>query len=291
MNKKAVYLRINVIVILLAAAFTLNKMNTFANVQLNIDRSLLYLIPFFFLGFLFVHFAKMLRFYLILMEQKINFLRFIKVYMKITFVNLALPFKLGEIFRIYCFSMETKDGKIGILSVIIDRLFDISALLVVLIPYDLIVRGSISPVTLALTLFAAVILFLYRIFLPTYHYLNQYLITNTESKEAVKFLYVLESGKLWYDYIRKLLKGRSSLVFIFSCIGWIAEFGVLMCMQEVLDKKFGISGFVEYINSIFGMGQVELLNIYTTVSCIILAIITVSVYGASYYTRKRKVTT
>lgn len=289
MNKKVVYLRINVAVIILSAAFAAMRMATFTIAQLNLEIKLLYLVPGFIAGFIFVHFAKMMRFYLILMEQKINFLRFIKVYMKITFVNLALPFKLGEIFRIYCFSLETKDGKIGILSVIIDRLFDISALLVVLIPYDLLVNKSISPVTFILALFAVAILFLYRIFLPTYHYLNQYLITNTQSKEAIKCLYILESGKTWYDYISKLLKGRSYLIFIFSCIGWIAEFGVLMCMQAVLNETFGISGFVEYINSIFGLGNTQLLNIYTTVSCIILAIITVSVYGISYFQKRRAV--
>ncbi len=285
MNKKAVYLWVNAVIVLLAVYFASMRTKTF-HVQLNIDARILYLVPLFVLGFLFVHLAKMMRFYLILMEQKINLLRFIKVYMKITFVNLALPFKLGEIFRIYCFSKETKDAKIGILSVVIDRVFDISALLVILVPYDVIVDKAISPVTLILSLFAAVILFLYRIFLPTYYYLNQYLITNTSSKEAVRCLYLLENGKTWYDYIRRLLKGRSSLIFILSCIGWLAEFGLLMCMQAIFQKVFGISGFVTYINSIFGFGETQLLNIYTTVSCIILAIITVSVYGISYWKRR-----
>lgn len=286
MNKKAVYLRVNAVIVLLAVYFASIRTKTFTDVQLNIDARLLYLVPLFLLGFLCVHFAKMMRIYLILMEQKINLLRFIKVYMKITFVNLALPFKLGEMFRIYCFSKETKDAKTGILSVIIDRVFDISALLVILIPYDIIVDKAISPVTLTLSLFAVVILFLYRIFLPTYYYLNQYLITNASSKEAVRCLYWLENGKTWYDYIRRLLKGRSSLIFILSCIGWLAEFGLLMCMQTVFQKVFGISGFVTYINSIFGFGETQLLNIYTTISCIILAIITVSVYGISYWKRR-----
>lgn len=286
MNKKAVYLRVNAVIVLLAVYFASMRTKTFTDVQLNIDVRLSYLIPLFILGFLFVHLAKMMRFYLILMEQKINLFRFIKVYMKITFVNLAFPFKLGEIFRVYCFSKETKDAKIGILSVIIDRVFDISALLVILIPYDVIVDKAISPVTLILSLFAAIILFLYRIFLPTYYYLNQYLITNTSSKEAIRCLYLLENGKTWYDYIRRLLKGRSSLIFILSCIGWLAEFGLLMCMQTIFQKVFGISGFVTYINSIFGFGETQLLNIYTTVSCIILAIITVSVYGISYWKRR-----
>lgn len=286
MNKRAVYLKVNVVIVLLSIAFASLRTETFTDVQLNIGTKLFYLVPLSIVGFLFVHFAKMLRFYLILMEQKINLFRFIKVYMKITFVNLAFPFKLGEIFRIYCFSRETKDAKIGVLSVTIDRLFDISALLVILIPYDFLVDRTISPVTLILSIFAAAILFLYRIFLPTYHYLNQYLITNTNSKGAIKCLYILESGKTWYDYIRRLLKGRSSIIFIFSCIGWVAEFGVLMCMQAIFQKVFGISGFVKYINSIFGFGETQLLNIYTTVSCIILAIITISVYGISYCKRR-----
>lgn len=288
MNKQAVYLRINVIVILLSAAFAIMRTDTFADVQFNIGTKLFYLIPGFVVGFVVVHFAKMMRFYLILMEQKINIFRFIKVYMKITFVNLALPFKFGEIFRIYCFSRETRDGKIGILSVIIDRLFDISALLVILVPYDFLVDKEISPVTLILLLFVAAIFFLYKIFLPTYRYLNKYLISNTSSKEAIQCLYILENGKTWYDYIRRLLIGRSSLIFIFSCIGWIAEFGVLMCMQAIFQKVFGISGFVEYINSIFGFGEAQLLNSYTTVSCMILAVVTVCVYSISYYNHKAK---
>ncbi|WP_099466986.1 lysylphosphatidylglycerol synthase domain-containing protein [Konateibacter massiliensis] len=288
-NKRAVYFWVNIVVVLLAVAFASLKTETFTDVQLNMGTQLFYLVPLFLVGFFFVHLAKMMRFYLILMEQKINFFRFIKVYMKITLVNLALPFKMGEIFRIYCYSKETKDGKIGILSVVIDRLFDTTALLVILIPYDFLVDKQISPVTLILSLFAAVIVFLYRIFLPTYYYLNRYFIMNTNSKQAVRCLYILESGKTWYDYIRRLLKGRSSLIFIFSCVGWIAEFGVLMCMQTIFQKVFGISGFVEYINSIFGLGDTWLLNSYTTVSCIILAVITVSVYGISYLNRRETV--
>lgn len=286
MNKTTAYLRINVVIVLLAVVLACVRTKTFIDVQLNIDNELIFLIPLLMIGFLFVHLAKMMRFYLILMEQKIKFLRFIKVYMKITFVNLALPFKFGEIFRIYCYSKETKDAKIGILSVVVDRFIDISALLVLLIPYDIIVNGRISPVTLLLSIFAALVLFLYRIFLPTYHYLNQYLIMNTNSKGSIRCLHLIEGGKTWYDYIKRLLKGRSSLIFIFSCLGWMAEFGVLMCIQAILQRDFGISGFVAYINSIFGVGETQLLNIYTSVSCIILAIVTVSVYGISFYKRR-----
>ncbi len=71
------------------------------------------LIPLFLLGFVVVHAAKMIRLYLVLMERRIVFRRFVLLYLKTTFVNLIVPFKLGEVFRIYCISRETTKFQIG----------------------------------------------------------------------------------------------------------------------------------------------------------------------------------
>ena len=46
-------------------------------------------------GFIAVHFFKMLRLYLVLMEHRISFGRFILLYLRTTFINLITPFKLG----------------------------------------------------------------------------------------------------------------------------------------------------------------------------------------------------
>ena len=51
-------------------------------------------------GFIAVHFFKMLRLYLVLMEHRISFGRFILLYLRTTFINLIIPFKLGELYRI-----------------------------------------------------------------------------------------------------------------------------------------------------------------------------------------------
>ena len=60
-----------------------------------------WLIPVFLVAFVLVHFAKMLRLYLVLMEHELSFGRFVILYMKTTLINLIIPFKLGEIYRIF----------------------------------------------------------------------------------------------------------------------------------------------------------------------------------------------
>lgn len=287
MNKKT-YTCVNLIIIILAVYFVIKRIAVFNIADFKTGVNNYYLIIAAFLCFIMVHFFKMLRFYIILIEQKIDFFRFMKVYVKITFVNMTLPFKSGELFRIYCFANETQNSKVGILSVIIDRFFDTCALLLILLPYDLIIGSTITPVTLLLIVFTVSIMFLYRVFMPIYIYLNRYLIVNGNGKNSIKLLHVIESGKTWYDYIKELIKGRSSLVLIFSCFGWIFEFIVLMSIQKLLGNDFGVNGFVNYINSIFGYGNTNLLNIYTSLSCIILAVITFIIYGCFYLGNKSR---
>ena len=129
-----------------------------------------------FLCFLVLHMAKLLRFYLVLMEQRIEFKRFVRVYIKTTFVNFLLPFKSGELFRIYCFAHETQNVRMGFISVILDRIFDTCVLLLFLLPYDFLVAGSVSPVTILLGFIVVLVLsggaFLYF----SYSYLNRFLL-------------------------------------------------------------------------------------------------------------------
>ena len=103
-----------------------------------------YLIPILVILFVLVHLAKMARLYLVLMEHKISLRRFILLYCKTTFVNLFIPFKIGELYRIYKIKKETKHWQVGVLSVVIDRFFDILALFLILLPIDIYFKKQIS---------------------------------------------------------------------------------------------------------------------------------------------------
>lgn len=241
-------------------------------------------IPLFLIGFIVVHLAKMMRLYLILLEQKIEFRRFVLTYLKTTFVNLVIPFKLGEIYRIFCFSRETKVFQIGLFSVIVDRFFDTVALLVILIPFEVFITGKVTWVTGALTIFAALAIFIYIVFPGIYTYLNRYIIMNKTSGRSMTALRGLEVTKTWYDYIRNLVSGRYALIILLSCAAWIMEVGVLWGLSAMRRMSFGAAAFSEYIAAIFMSGSSRLLTAYTWSSATTMGVLTIVGYLLYYIT-------
>ena len=232
----------------------------------------------FFLTFVLVHLAKMIRLYLVLLEQKISFGRFVLIYLKTTFVNLLVPFKLGELFRVYCLSKETGNLSIGLLSVLVDRFFDTLALIIVLLPLEIFLNGKVTGISFFLLALVLMLGFAYRMFASTYNYLNKYIIMNKTSSRSMAALRFLETGKKWYDYTKDLVAGRSPLIILFSLSGWILEIGALSLLGAALGKPFGILDFSEYIAAIFTSLGNSLLTRYTLSGAIIIGFFTVAGY-------------
>ncbi len=232
------------------------------------------------LGFLVVHLAKMMRLYLVLMEHKIGFLRFVRLYLRTTLVNLIVPFKLGEVYRIFCISRETKVWQVGILCVVVDRFFDTVALFLVLLPFDIFIGKNLSIITGVFFVVIALIWIVYLSIPPTYAYLNKYIIKHKRSRRAMLTLKGLDIVKQWYDYTRELVKGRFALIILASFVGWLTEVGVLKALAEFLKVSFGPGDFSAYIQTIFLAGSSELAVRYTLYSMVGIAVITVITYLA-----------
>ena len=92
------------------------------------------------LWFAVIHVLKLFRMYLVLMEQKTGFGRFVFAYCRTTLANLIIPFKIGEIYRIIVYSKITGSAGIGAAGVIVDRFFDTMALVLILLPLHLFWR-------------------------------------------------------------------------------------------------------------------------------------------------------
>ena len=145
-------------------------------------------------GFILVHFCKMMRLYLVLMEHGISFSRFVVMYLETTLVNLIVPFKIGEIFRVLVISKETKHWQVGILSVITDRFFDTLALCAILIPVDIWYLGRLSPITWIFLAILFIIVICYVSLMPTYGYLNRYIIMRKNSPRSMAALRGLDGS-------------------------------------------------------------------------------------------------
>ena len=236
--------------------------------------------------FVLVHVIKMMRMYLVIMDQKISFDRYVPAYLRTTLVNLIIPYKLGEIYRIGVFYRISGGFKTGFFSVLIDRFFDTLALVMILLPYQMFISKNITTPTVLLTVFEVVVLLTYRIFLPSYDFLNRYIITSKESKRSMMALSALEQLDGWYEYVRGLVKGRYGILMLFSLAAWLLEIAVLAIFNRLCGQSFTVSDFGVYIESIVGSSDYATRKAYTAASAIVIAAFTI-IFTLRYLLQKR----
>jgi len=285
--KRKVYVAVNFLVVFAAFCFLLKiaEIDNITGIKIHTDK--FYLVFIVILLFAAIHMVKMIRFYLILMENRIKGKRFIKLYIKTTFVNTTLPLKTGELFRMYCFGQEFDNYKIGILSVLIDRFFDTCGLLIILIPCEAVLLKKYSIVVFLLFIFLLLAASAYLLFPSTYCYLNRYLILNGSSKGVIKTLQLLEEVNEWFKYARHLLKGRSAAVFLLSCLAWVLEYFILRIISDICAFTYSVDAFDIYINAAFSGASNNLLRVYVLMGSIVFALTTLIVYGIAYVKRRK----
>ncbi|MCR4655835.1 MAG: flippase-like domain-containing protein [Lachnospiraceae bacterium] len=238
--------------------------------------------------FLLIHICKMMRMYLVLIDTKIEFRRFTFAYFRTTLINLVIPFKLGEIYRAVVFYRLSGSLKIGVLSVIVDRFFDTLALVLIIIPLILLYPDTLSFVTVMLSVFLVVIVFIYRVFPPAYRYLNNYIIINRTSKRSMAVLRVLSILRVWYDYVRNLVSGRYSVMLLLSFGAWIVEGILLLILSRYVGISFGAREFCEYITSILSSGHETSIQKPYTWMCIVLIAVMTIISGTVYFIKGGK---
>lgn len=217
------------------------------------------------------HIAKFIRFYLVLLEEKkLSFADVLFLYFRTTFINLIIPFKLGEIYRIGAVYHMTGYVKTGVLSVVMDRFFDTTALLAIILPFELFFTGTLNVIPAVLFMCLLILLFIYLSFAPSYSFLNRYLVTTKKSERAMAVLKALDTANEWYLFARSLIRGRSPMILLSSFIGWGAEFLALRTCAAFFGRKFGIQEFNTYINSIFMAGSSTLGHFYHILAVVLI---------------------
>lgn len=232
-------------------------------------------LPFILIGFLMVHVIKMMRMYLIVMDKKISFERFVPAYFRTTLVNLIIPYKLGEIYRVFVFYRISQGFKTGFFSVLTDRFFDTFAIVLILLPYQVLSMGKVTIPVMLLALFLVVVVFAYLITPSTYGFLNRYIITSRTSKRSMAILKAIEAVHDWYEYVRTLVAGRYGILILLSMGAWLLEFLVLMGFSRFMGEGFKVSDFGAYIESIVSGSSYHLKTQYTICSVIVILVATI----------------
>ncbi len=187
-----------------------------------------------FVLFLITHFIKLIRLYIIMMGMNIRFEHFLPFYIKTTFVNIMIPYKLGELFRFYCLSQETGDYKTAGLGIITERFFDTIVLFAIILPIQIFTSSHVSAFSLVLFGLLVVAFIVYTTFPALYAYFNHFWVFNRLTKRSNRFLKALEALNDLYRTEKKLVHKRAVTIIFLSVLSWGFDFGVLYIFNYVL---------------------------------------------------------
>lgn len=285
MNKRiSLYYIVNVAI--LSGAFLGIGSILYPEVLITLQQEKIISLCFAFVLMLTVYIIKAMKLYLIMIERRITLRRYMRLYIKTSLVNLSFPYKMGEIFRLYCYGREMQDYKTAVVCLLIDRFFDTVPLLVLLLCFTGLSSKVVLPVVAALSLFLAFMCIIYLIFPSTFCYLNDFLIVNVNSVRGIKALLYLNKFKVWYEFSSRLIRGRSVVLLILSTITWLMEYGILCCLAWGREGYFTLGEFVDYMNSVFVGGNNLYVKLYVGVSVLLFLLSALVIYGLSIYKRE-----
>lgn len=238
--------------------------------------------------FLVIHTFKFLKIYLILLEEKIPLRTMAKLYVKTAFVSTVLPYKTGELFKMYTYGNEIKNYAKGIIAVLVDKFFDALILCLILVPYGLIMNGRIPKVGLIMLIFFVIALLVYVCFENTYYYLNKFFVLKNQTKKSVLALNILEKAQEIYIKTKEMIRGRYLLLLILTSITWAFESIFIYVMACFMNIKTEFMTITNYISDAFlGINNI-LFNNYIYICTVIFLVMTIIIYINKYVTWRKK---
>lgn len=238
--------------------------------------------------FLIIHSFKFLKIYLILLEEKISLKVMAKLYIKTAFVSTVLPYKTGELFKMYTYGNEIKNYTKGIIAVLVDKFFDALILGLILVPYGLLVNGKVPKVGIVMLVFFLIALIVYMCFENTYYYLNKFFILKNQTKKSVIALKVLEKAREVYIKTKEMVRGRYLLLLILTAVTWMFESIFIYVMAKFMNIKTEFITITNYISdAFFGINNV-LFNNYIYICTVIFLIMTIIIYINKYVLKSNK---
>lgn len=247
--KKNVYLIINFIVIVLAAALFILSLNkglaSFSGCQ---TKSIIAVV----LISIAVNLLKMMRLYLIIYGKNMSFSDHVKQYSKSVPVSCMLPLKSGELFRMYCYGYQLRDYISGMVYIIVDRFYDTLGLIAVMLITGLVFGLKTSVTAYLLMMFLILVIVMYIVYPGLAKYWKDFLLSSAGSKRKLYMLSLLERINNVYEKAKEVNSGRGAVLFVISVVSWVVESsGIILFSTNVQNMSFAnmTENFSEKINS------------------------------------------
>lgn len=226
-----------------------------------------------------VNIIKAVRFYFILAgDASITRGEFIKQYCKTVPVSVLLPFKSGELFRIFCYGHQITNMFMGIVYVILDRFFDTIALLVLIGIITFTTGQQLSIIAVILIAFVLLALILFFVFPKICEYWKRYLLVKKASESTLRYLKTVSTVEKVCNKIQDVIRGKGSIVFFMSFVAWMTElFGAYIIDRLYIGRAD--SGFFEnYLLSAIGTRTSSQLDAFVIGTIVVLIIVYVLMY-------------
>ncbi len=217
-----------------------------------------------------VYFLKAFRLRLLLAGEKIVLNKYIQVFCKTTIASVLLPFKIGEIFKIYSFARLTKNATKGTTIILLDRFVDTAALLCIFAVLNLF-ENTENFVFYLLFSIEVLLFLLYLLISGMLLYWKEYLLSADATKQHYYELKIVFALSFVYEEIQKLIKGKFFVILSISFLAWIAEISALIVSLRVFNKTIP-SIFAQYLSSILTGDVVLQQKVFEIVSVVLLVI-------------------
>jgi hypothetical protein len=198
-------------------------------------------------AYLAAHLVRSIRLFIIFGIKAPNIGSMIRTQLMTNGVNLLLPFKIGEAFRIAEFSLLIKEISAVLYSIIFERFLDLIFLLAVLTILLNLYGGNYESENglsnlYNICIFLLISSIIFIIFVPNnIKELRLIIAKNSDTDLGVWWLKKLRKADLSINKIFKGVKKNSSTIITLTLIIWILELGSFVLFISVLDDFEAVS--------------------------------------------------
>ena len=176
---------------------------------------------------------KLVRLYLAFVNTGLRFRTHALQFFKTLLVSLVLPFKLGDVFRIYCYGAHIGNFLRSFMAVLLDRFVDTLALVCILLALVAFHSAALPWLLYVLGAFLLVVMLCYAAFPSLYAYWSEYLLRSRATSQRLRYLRALQQTKAFYTESQSVVQGRLLLLFLLSMLAWAVE---LFCIARFFGE-------------------------------------------------------
>lgn len=220
-----------------------------------------------------VHIVKAGRLYLAIYGADMSINTHLKIYCKVVSVSVVFPYKIGDIFRMYCYGLQLENILRGAVIILFDRFVDTAALVTAILMVWLFSGGYVTAFVYALMIFLVLVLFIYCVLPEVCRFWKRYLLKAAATENRLMAIAILERVSRIYREVEGVVRGKGIILYFMSLSAWGVEIASVALLGSMADR--GTIGMViaSYLTSAISGNQSVELKRFVFVSVALLAIL------------------